>query len=158
MGAPSHNPSQFKTILSPPLHNLLVWIFWPRDKKSQKVLQWCWPSALEETNDYHFERTLFFINVTCQGHSLVKLVHFQRAILECNFKSEGRLRSLIHTEHAHIRQSATMARDVVLRRSRPPMTLRGALLTRVLRSVPESNKNNNAGSLVKQRLKLFKSV
>ena len=38
------------------------------------------------------------------------------------------------------------------------MTLWGALLTRYLRSVPESNNNNNAGSLVKQRLKLFKSV
>ena len=62
------------------------------------------------------KQTSIYINVTRQGHLLVKLVHSQRAILECNFKSEGRLRSLKHTEHAHIRQSATMARDVVLRR------------------------------------------
>ena len=59
------------------------------------------------------------IIVTCQGLVLVKLVHSQRAILECNFKSEARLRSLMALEAcAHtVRQSATMASGVVLLRS-----------------------------------------
>ena len=37
---------------------------------------------------------LIKIIVTCQGLVLVKLVPSQRAILECNFKSGGRLPSI----------------------------------------------------------------
>ena len=43
------------------------------------------------------------IIVTCQGHSLLKLVPSQRSILDCNFKSEGRLHSLIPSKHVYIR-------------------------------------------------------
>ena len=61
--------------------------------------------------------TMIAIIVTRQGLSLVKLVHSQSAILESNFKSEGRLRSLMALEACALPKSATMARDVVLIRS-----------------------------------------
>ena len=68
------------------------------------------------------------IIITCQGHVLVILVPSQRAILECNFKSGGRLPSIHTLDICAIDRTATMAPDIVY-------DVRVMLLLHVLRNV-----------------------